>query len=68
MPLVLGALLEMLVPQVLAFVMNEIRRRQEAGEALPTEEELRAQLAAKRDTLVAQADDFLRSKGIDPNA
>lgn len=67
MPLAVGALIELLIPYVLSFVMSEIKRRQDAGEPLPTEEELRVQLAAKRDTLVAQADDFLRSKGVDPN-
>lgn len=62
----LAALVELLIPHVLSFVMSEIKRRRDAGEAPPTEEELRSKLLAKKEQLVAQADDFLRSKGVDP--
>lgn len=62
-------ILEALIPHVLSFIMAEIKRRQDAGLDPPTAEELHILLYdQKLPALIAQADDFLRSKGIDPEA
>lgn len=58
-------IIEAVIPHVVGLLAEYIRRKQAAGEEI-TEAEMLAELRGKVLDLVAEADGFLRSKGVIP--